>query len=41
MPALPPSGPQRRVAITQILGFIIIPVVAIIGLLVVFLGQRL
>lgn len=37
MPALPPSGPQRRVAITQIAGFIIIPAIALIGMLVLLL----
>jgi len=40
MPALPPSGSKRRVAITQILGFIIIPVIALFGFLAVFLSQR-
>jgi hypothetical protein len=35
MPALPPSGPARRTAITQIIGFIAAPVVVIFTLLVI------
>lgn len=37
MSALPPSGAARRTAITQLIGFIALPVVCILVALVLFL----